>query len=73
MRPRSLAEVARLVAAGESFDLCLANFLDQFYLGPRRRRYPTRRFCSSLPAANWGACRTPIWRRRRRSWRGVMD
>ena len=34
MRPRSLAEVARLAAAGESFDLCLANFLDEFYLAP---------------------------------------
>ena len=34
MRPKSLAEVARLVAAGESFDLCLANFLDEFYLAP---------------------------------------
>jgi hypothetical protein len=34
MRPRSLAEVARLVAAGESFDLCLANFLDGFYIAP---------------------------------------
>jgi hypothetical protein len=34
MRPKSLAEVARLAAAGESFDLCLANFLDEFYYAP---------------------------------------
>jgi hypothetical protein len=34
MRPKSLAEVAQLVAAGESFDLCLANFLDEFYFAP---------------------------------------
>jgi hypothetical protein len=34
MRPKSLAEVVNLAAAGESFDLCLANFLDEFYAGP---------------------------------------
>lgn len=34
MRPRSLAEVARLAAAGDSFDRCLANFLDEFYAAP---------------------------------------
>jgi hypothetical protein len=34
MRPKSLAEVAQLAAAGESFDLCLANFLDEFYYAP---------------------------------------
>jgi hypothetical protein len=35
MRPKSLAEVAQLAAAGESFDLCLANFPDEFYLAPK--------------------------------------
>lgn len=35
MRPTSLAEVARLVAAGDSFDPCLANFLDAFLAAPR--------------------------------------
>jgi hypothetical protein len=34
MRPRSLAEVAELTAAGDSFDRCLANFLDAFYAEP---------------------------------------
>ena len=34
MRPKSLAEVARLAAAGDSFDRCLANFLDGFYAAP---------------------------------------
>ncbi len=34
MRPKSLAEVARLAAAGDSFDRCLANFLDEFYAAP---------------------------------------
>lgn len=34
MRPRSLAEVAQLVADGDSFDRCLANFLDEFYTEP---------------------------------------
>jgi hypothetical protein len=34
MRPKTLAEVARLVADGDSFDRCLANFLDEFYPEP---------------------------------------
>jgi hypothetical protein len=34
MRPKSLAEVVSLAASGESFDLCLANFLDEFYASP---------------------------------------
>jgi hypothetical protein len=31
MRPKTLADVAQLTAQGDSFDRCLANFLDQFY------------------------------------------
>jgi len=31
MRPNTLSEVARLALAGDSFDRCLANFLDEFY------------------------------------------
>jgi hypothetical protein len=34
MRPKTLAEVARLTLAGDSFDRCLANFLDGFYAAP---------------------------------------
>ena len=34
MRPKTLAEVARLTADGDSFDRCLANFLDDFYAAP---------------------------------------
>lgn len=34
MRPKTLAEVAQLTLAGESFDRCLANFLDEFYTAP---------------------------------------
>lgn len=34
MRPKTLAEVAALTAQGDSFDRCLANFLDEFYAGP---------------------------------------
>lgn len=34
MRPKTLAEVAKLAAAGDSFDRCLANFLDGFYAAP---------------------------------------
>jgi hypothetical protein len=36
MRPKSLAEVAELALAGESFHLCLRNFLDEFYLHPSK-------------------------------------
>lgn len=38
MRPQSLAEVARLVVHGQSFDFCLANFLDEFYAHPAQSR-----------------------------------
>lgn len=34
MRPGTLAEVARLARDGDSFDRCLANFLDGFYAAP---------------------------------------
>jgi len=34
MRPKTLAEVALLTAGGDSFDLSLANFLDEFYGAP---------------------------------------
>ena len=34
MRPRTLAEVAQLALQGDSFDRCLANFLDEFYAAP---------------------------------------
>jgi hypothetical protein len=34
MRPKSLQEVAVLTAGGDSFDRCLANFLDEFYSTP---------------------------------------
>ena len=37
MRPSTLAEVANLVASGSPFDLCLANFLDEFYLHPNAK------------------------------------
>ena len=34
MRPKTLAEVAQLTVNGDSFDRCLANFLDEFYAAP---------------------------------------
>src|SRR6266567_9432835 len=34
MRPKTLAQVAILAAEGDSFDRCLANFLDEFYAAP---------------------------------------
>ena len=34
MRPKTLAEVATLAGQGDSFDRCLANFLDEFYAAP---------------------------------------
>ena len=37
MRPKTLAEVAQLTLDGDSFDRCLANFLDEFYAAPDAR------------------------------------
>jgi hypothetical protein len=37
MRPKTLAEVAQLVINGDSFDRCLANFLDEFYAAPNAK------------------------------------
>ena len=34
MRPKTLAKVAEMTARGDSFDRCLANFLDEFYATP---------------------------------------
>jgi hypothetical protein len=34
MRPTTLAEVAQRACEGDSFDRCLANFLDEFYAAP---------------------------------------
>jgi hypothetical protein len=34
MIPKTLAQVSELAAQGESFDLCLKNFLDGFYARP---------------------------------------
>ena len=34
MIPKTLAEVAEMTARGESFDLCLRNFLDAFIAAP---------------------------------------
>lgn len=41
MRPGTLAEVAQLTGSGESFNLCLANFLDDFYTAPNAARLST--------------------------------
>lgn len=41
MRPGTLAEVAQHTADGESFNLCLANFLDEFYAAPNAARLLT--------------------------------
>ena len=35
MRPKTLAKVAELTLQGDSFDRCLANFLDHFYGAPQ--------------------------------------
>jgi hypothetical protein len=37
MRPITLAEVAERASHGDSFDRCLANFLDEFYSAPSSR------------------------------------
>jgi hypothetical protein len=38
MRPKTLAEVAQLTLDGDSFDRCLANFLDHFYVAPDEKQ-----------------------------------
>ena len=37
MRPKTLAEVAQLVINGDSFERCLANLLDEFYVAPNAK------------------------------------
>src|SRR5688500_17568497 len=51
MRPKSLAEVADHAASGESFDLCLANFLDEFYAHPTQEALDNS---PALLASNFG-------------------
>lgn len=34
MSPNDLASIAEMAAGGDSFDRCLANFLDEFYAAP---------------------------------------
>ncbi len=51
MRPTSLAEVARLTLNGDSFDRCLANFLDEFYYVPNE---PALAEMPALLASNLG-------------------
>jgi hypothetical protein len=42
MRPKNLKEVAELTAGSESFDRCLANFLDEFYSAPNAKALEDR-------------------------------
>jgi hypothetical protein len=42
MRPRTLAAVAERAAQGDSFDLCLADFLDAFYVSPAQNALADR-------------------------------
>lgn len=51
MRPKSLAEIARLTAEGDSFDRCLANFLDEFYASPNAAALAD---APPFLAARWG-------------------
>jgi len=39
MRPKTLAEVARLTLGDDSFDRGLANFLDEFYAAPNAEAF----------------------------------
>ena len=51
MRPKTLAEVAALAAQGDSFDRCLANFLDGFYAAPNAGSLAAR---PEMLAGRWG-------------------
>lgn len=51
MIPKTLAQVAELAAQGESFDLCLRNFLDGFYAKPNAEALKTEplRLAKKIP------------------------
>ena len=49
MRPKSLAEVAEATLAGDPFDLCLRNFLDEY------RAHPSAESLAEEPARLSGA------------------
>ena len=51
MRPKTLAEVARLTLDGDSFDRCLSNFLDEFYASPNAAAFVEE---PTLLAGNFG-------------------
>ena len=60
MRPKALAEVAALAARGDSFDRCLANFLDEFYAAPNAQALAGRTPISPPPRKSWpGASNSP--------------
>ena len=55
MRPKTLAEVARLARVGDSFDLCLANFLDEFKSAPSAAAWATEPVSLEPHAGDRGA------------------
>ena len=57
MRPKTLAEVATLAAQGDSFDRCLANFLDGFYAAPNAAASTPILIPAARPALSPGAPR----------------
>lgn len=55
MIPKTLAEVAELAAQGESFDLCLRNFLDGFYAQPAASALATEPLALAPKIPRFGA------------------
>lgn len=54
MIPKTLAEVADLSAQGESFDLCLRNFLDGFYAKPSAMALQAEPVCLAAKNSSLG-------------------
>ena len=71
MRPKTLSEVATLAAQGDSFDRCLANFLDEFYAAPSATALAASPLSSRRNSATLVVCRTPTSVPRRKNWRAV--
>jgi len=59
MRPKTLAEVAQLTMNGDSFDRCLANFLDEFYAAPNPQAFADSPTLLAPSSVNPDACRMP--------------
>ena len=73
LKSAQVAEVAQLTLNGDSFDRCLANFLDEFYAAPTANALADARKCSRQNSEKQVRCRTLISRRRRKNLRAHIS